>query len=517
MPKDAAEVASFLSALVAAEVIERHTGSKLPTETEYGFRHALVRDAALSLLTGSDLATGHRLAGEYLEAAGERDPAVIAEHFQRGGAKDRAIPFFLQDAELSLFSSHLDRALHDVAQSIACGAQGEALGIAHSIEAFVKTFQLRPEGFVAGTTAMLLVKPGSRPWFRALLATSFWALVGPPEWQAKLPELLHLALTTEPEVEAQLACAESLGYLLGVVCMSQSVVRLQPLWDKLQAISNRASQRDPNFGRWLYAGLCHGEHHQFPRPWKVLQDTQRGIVLAQQAGDRRTQIALELSCRDLVSWELGDPMTVPRLQQAMNREETKQEAMFVGVAMMVLAEIQSIHPDPSAQEEALGVAQALIAGPAHPLTVGVGYDSIAKVRVMRKESAEAEARLAYQHLQPLPLWQLVAIATLIHAVLANRKMEEATQLAEEALAIIHKFGGAGFTEVEPRLAASEAFHAAGNLDRADAELRETLHQIQIRADDITDPFWKNSYLTRNPHCVRAQSLAKEWGLDVVVQ
>ena len=48
------------------------------------------------------------------------------------------------------------------------------------------------------------------------------------------------------------------------------------------------------------------------------------------------------------------------------------------------------------------------------------------------------------------------------------------------------------------------------------ELRETLRQVQLRADDITDDFWKNSYLTRNPYVVRAQALAQQWGLGVVV-
>lgn len=43
-----------------------------------------------------------------------------------------------------------------------------------------------------------------------------------------------------------------------------------------------------------------------------------------------------------------------------------------------------------------------------------------------------------------------------------------------------------------------------------------LGQVRLRADDITDSFWKNSYLTRNPYVVRAQQLAKEWGVDMVV-
>ena len=35
-------------------------------------------------------------------------------------------------------------------------------------------------------------------------------------------------------------------------------------------------------------------------------------------------------------------------------------------------------------------------------------------------------------------------------------------------------------------------------------------------DDIIDPFWKDSYLTRNPSCARAQQLAQNWGIDSAV-
>lgn len=42
----------------------------------------------------------------------------------------------------------------------------------------------------------------------------------------------------------------------------------------------------------------------------------------------------------------------------------------------------------------------------------------------------------------------------------------------------------------------------------------TLRQLQLCADDITDPFWKNSYQTRNPSYVRAEKLAAELELTV---
>jgi tetratricopeptide (TPR) repeat protein len=94
VPSAGGEVQSWLSTLVDAEVIERRGDSRLAHEEEYSFRHALVRDAAYALLTESDLVTGHRMAGKFLEAAGERDAVVIADHYRQGGELVRTIPLY---------------------------------------------------------------------------------------------------------------------------------------------------------------------------------------------------------------------------------------------------------------------------------------------------------------------------------------------------------------------------------------------------------------------------------------
>ena len=57
---------------------------------EHAFRSALVRDAAYAMLTRADRALGHRLAGSFLESAGEASAVVLADHFERGGEPERA-------------------------------------------------------------------------------------------------------------------------------------------------------------------------------------------------------------------------------------------------------------------------------------------------------------------------------------------------------------------------------------------------------------------------------------------
>ena len=72
------------------ELIAKVPVSRFSDETEYQFRHAIVREAAYAMLTEADRQLGHRLAGEWLQYAGETEPMVLAEHFERGGDPRRA-------------------------------------------------------------------------------------------------------------------------------------------------------------------------------------------------------------------------------------------------------------------------------------------------------------------------------------------------------------------------------------------------------------------------------------------
>ncbi|MEJ7731934.1 MAG: protein kinase [Polyangiaceae bacterium] len=85
----------WLDELVAGELVGAESGAPFSDE-QYAFRHDLVRDAAYAMLTPADRALGHRLAGEWLEQRGERDPVVLAQHFEHGGEGARAASRWLE-------------------------------------------------------------------------------------------------------------------------------------------------------------------------------------------------------------------------------------------------------------------------------------------------------------------------------------------------------------------------------------------------------------------------------------
>jgi tetratricopeptide (TPR) repeat protein len=93
------ELSHLLEVLVGQEMIEPHGKGILPNQREYGFHHALVREASYALLTSRDREVGHRLVGEFLAQAGERSWAKIAEHFERGNDYAKAGHYFMLAGE----------------------------------------------------------------------------------------------------------------------------------------------------------------------------------------------------------------------------------------------------------------------------------------------------------------------------------------------------------------------------------------------------------------------------------
>jgi hypothetical protein len=79
------DTAAWLAVLVEQGAIELKDERRFPTEAEYHFQHALIREAAYEMLTKDDRITGHWLAAQWLEHVGETNANIIAAHFERTG------------------------------------------------------------------------------------------------------------------------------------------------------------------------------------------------------------------------------------------------------------------------------------------------------------------------------------------------------------------------------------------------------------------------------------------------
>jgi tetratricopeptide (TPR) repeat protein len=118
-----APVDTWLRSLVELELVVQGQGGRFAGEGEHAFRHALIREAAYTMLTEGDALLGHALAAEWLEQAGERDAMVLAEHYERGGEPARAAVWYRRAAEQAFEGNDLEAAIARASKGAACLAE----------------------------------------------------------------------------------------------------------------------------------------------------------------------------------------------------------------------------------------------------------------------------------------------------------------------------------------------------------------------------------------------------------
>lgn len=518
LPTDDAEVKASLAAMVHAELVQPHTSSRFAKESEYGFRHALVRDAAYSLLLATDLASGHRAAGEFLEAAGEPDAAVIAEHFERGGDKPRAAVFFLRAAENNLDRGDNLGALRQVERGLLSSPSFETEGQLRGLESLVQLWLNHYDRISEpAEVAMARLRPGSLAWCRALAPAFNAALSGPNPGRAF--EIVTLALGTIPDAAACVAAVQALWLIQAVLVGGMPLPMLQGLSDKIAQIAAQTEATNPALRRYVHISRAHIALYCEPRPWTVVTEYGRALDLCAQAGDERVGLLLSVCFIEWGWMDLGDLAGARARLLALSARAQKTEDAVTSTTwclMFAIVLAQSADEADWAQAEEI-MTRILTRSGESFLTIACARAVLTVVAMNRGQFPEAALRSG-SVMPSVPLFPrglLLSVGYHLRALIGLGSYAEAVVVAEQTQTLVSQLGSFGLAEVEFRLAVSETFHAAGNPERAHTELRETLRQIQLRLDDIADPFWKHSYLTRNSAVARALALAKKWGVDRV--
>src|SRR5262249_49067490 len=124
-----------------------------------------------------DRTLGHRLAGEWLEQVGERDPKLLAEHFDRGGEGPRAAGYSLRASEQALDAGDCEAALRLSERGLALGREPAVIAGLRSAEAEARFRSGSLQGaFHAARAALSLSHPGSRHEGRAIYSGIYAAL-----------------------------------------------------------------------------------------------------------------------------------------------------------------------------------------------------------------------------------------------------------------------------------------------------------------------------------------------------
>jgi hypothetical protein len=501
-----------LAELCEGELLVRRQKARFAGEEEIAFRHALLREGAYAMLTEPDRKLGHRLAGEWLEGAGEQDALVLAEHFQRGGDAERAAAYYLRAGVKDFDRDDLQGALARAQRGIDCGVQGEILGNLLSLATMAHCWRTELEAAHRTSRAALpLVARGGR-WECIVLFHGTWAsLVTGAE--DDFVDLAGRFVLFDPRPEARrdyllwapLAASLLTSYGYRELCRA--------LLDRAEALSTTLPSLDLDLLGALLIGRSDHVRAFERAPFRQYTWTCQAVEAFAQIGDLRNQVTAlnrlgqaESELGDLAAGESTLRRAVALAQRIRGPFAQRQSELHLGALLC-----KSV--DETKWSEAESIARAVLAAPG----IGTGYRGWAhgiraQILLHRGSCDEAirEAREADAACTRVPLRRLWVRTLLIRALLQRGDREEALVLARGLAVELERLGGGGYVEIEARLSITEAMQANGEVEGARALLAETMRQIEVRAASIPEPAWAARYRERVPENARARALARAW-------
>ncbi|AUX29200.1 MULTISPECIES: serine/threonine-protein kinase [Sorangium] len=545
----------WLLELAARALIERRPACRLPGEEEYAFRHARLREAAYATLTRGDRLLGHRLAGAWLEEAGERDAIALAEHFDHGGEHGRAMQWFLRGAEQALERG-------DLAAAIALAERGARHGdlcdrLAGEEPAGEHGAPAGPSGAREGDTlsALRLVQAEAHRWRgefeqaqRCAAQAARRLPRGAPLWFRAADELMSASgrrgdtmLTTAwaKEVAAcgDAAAAEGAPGDAGAPGSAPAGARV--------AADIRSAR---------VIALCSAARQLFPAGRYAEADAliARVRALAGDLDSLSPRAAAEVHrLRGARARHLGDPAgdvagyaaAVAAFERAGGVRDACNARVSLGFALLALGDFERAGEELTAAlaaAERMGLrtvatrarqnlGRVLAASGRLDDALALSRQAILEARAqgnLRFEggtriyaaliahaagdfaAAESDARDAAELLQVVPPARAGALAALARALAAQGRADAALSAAREAEGILARYGGIEDFESLVLVAVVEAARAAGDVEGARAAAARGRDRLLARAAEIPEPAQRESFLHRVRENAMLLSLAR---------
>jgi tetratricopeptide (TPR) repeat protein len=495
-----------LGELAQKDVIRRAPGDA-PDRGRLAFEHGLVQEAAYAMLTDADRALGHRLAAEWLERAGDADPVVLAEHFERGGERARAIGWYAQAAEQALGGNDHEAVMDRVERAVACGAAGVQLGVLCVFEAEARRWRGENElARKAAREAMHLLPAGSARWCGA--ASELAAVCGSLGDTDTLVALAGDLEGVEPLEDA----ASELVHALARVA--------RPLfWAGRHALASgalaRAGMLEHATGPTALAALymargvearLRGDSSDCVR-WNEL-----AVAQSTRAGDLRGG-CVELGNLGYAYLEIGAYAEAERaLADALATATRLGLPLVVATAQQNLGLVLARRGD-AEQGARLETTSAVAFERQNDLRrAGCSFLYLALIEVARDglDAAEDAARRALEMLAQNPPLRCNALAVLAQIQLARGDEAPAIEAAAQAYELLGALGSIDEGETRVRLVHAEALRAAGLADASCAALREALDRLLARAGKIPEGPRRDAFLRAIPENARTIELARAW-------
>jgi tetratricopeptide (TPR) repeat protein len=502
----------WLAHLVEREVISARSDRRFPDEKEYGFRHALVREAAYGMLTESDRTLGHRLAGQWLVRVGEGEATVLAEHFERGNLPEEAIAWYRRAAEQALGGNDFGAVLTATYRAVALGAGGDTLGAlsAYSAEAHRWRGEF-PDANECAHDALRRLPPATPLWFAAVEEAAVAS--GAQGQHERLVALFHTIAelpahaVSGAEVRACAKLATQLMYAGRPDLTDQ-------LLQRAVAASERVAVEDPAVTGRLYSSRALRANFD-GNVGGFLELQRQAAVCAERAGDFRT------ACHDrgLIGYAALEAGALEEAASTMKEVMQRAERMGLGYVAaqqkqnlgLALARLGQLDAARAVEAEAVDAFRAF--GNRRMESASKYYLGHILLLAGEPVRAEEQTRDALEQANvdpPLPTIRAEGLAVLAQILLAQGRAKEAHEAAAEAHATLERLGGIDGGEFLIRVEHAQALEAIGNHPGAVVVLRAARERLLTCANKIVDAALRESFLQRVPENARIMELAKAW-------
>lgn len=487
--ESAGDLDGDFEALIDAELIQPQATSRYPSEREYRFRHALMRDAAYSMLTEEDRALGHRLAGSFLARVGEDDPMVLAEHAHRGGDLDRAAELYGAAALRSYERNDNAAAVSRAELGIACGAAGEHLGLLKALLGQIRFLGGQPaDAYSLVAQALELLPAGSLRWYKAF-GTMFVASTLLGRWDV-LGRMIPTFLSTSPQSAAAAAYIEAAATLVVMLTAQGRRSTVEMLLQSMDHVGSTTIPDDVLSNAWLRHSHAYFLNNLGHDPYRALRLAEQACPGFARTGDLRSQVYAE-SVRGLAQQELGMvSAAIETLRGAVALAKRLNEPFLilyssVYYAYCLIDEGALEEADPLVNSIAEAIPRIPVLADHAPLLRG-------RLHFAKGELALAEEALRGLANASVAASRLAAQTSLIATLLALGKPKDARAIAEAAAAGVDQIGGA----IVPRawMMISQARRADDDIDGANVALHAALAEVERRSAPIDDDQARDTYL-----------------------
>lgn len=517
LDEDSRTIAEQIDQLHQHELVVPQPHSRFHHQDEYTFQQDLVREAAYAMLTPSDQGHAHRLAAQWLEASGERDPAVIAEHHWLGDSRPLALPWLHRAAQLAMEADHFEAVLEYVERALAVIARGqrarssdasdEREGALRLLEAEAHNWRKEHDSArKASLLALERLRASTDTWTHAAHQLA-WAAGATGDFDDVERAAVELIEHIPPEPSDMYLASMAISAL--PLTFGNRMARSRALQDTLE---HHVQRRPP--GPLLSATIARmkGILAGMNGKWDETADhMSNAVMLWHQMGSTRNacndEANLGAALYELGQYDHSAAVLQVCLERARRTGLTHLHLTFEGVLAMALARSGDL-------DTARRVFDGLQSAESDPATEARNRVYRAQFDLLRGASDDARAEIdraiGLIHPDSAPKLYAFALAVQASAQLDAGCTDEALETSRRGMALLDTLGELDEGDALLRLTHAEALRAAGRLSDARSAIDAAADQVQKRARRIDNPRGREMFLQQVAENQLTLELADEW-------